>query len=123
MYQRVELIGNVTKDAEMRFTPSGVAVTSFTVAINEKYGEKESVIWVKVTTWAKQAEVCFEYVKKGMLIFIAGRLIAGEDGNPKVFTRNDGSAGSAYEIKAQDVKFLSRVGQREEANELEEVPF
>ena len=92
MYHHLVIVGNVGKDAEMRFTPSGQAVTSFSVATNREYknatnGETvKETIWFRVTTWGKQAEVCNQYVKKGMKVLVDGRLSPDkETGGPRVW--------------------------------------
>lgn len=113
MYQHTIIIGRVGKDPEMRYTPTGKPVTNFSVATSSKYGDKEQTIWFRVSTWNKQAEACNQYVRKGMLVMVEGRLNADENGNPKVFTKQDGSAGSNFELTAQNVKFLSKVGSQE----------
>lgn len=114
MYQQTTILGRVGKKPEMRYTPTGKPVTNFSVAVSEKYGDAENTIWFRVTTWNKQAEVCNQYVDKGMLVLIVGKLNADKNGNPKVFTKTDGSAGSNFELTAQNVKFLSRVEREEE---------
>ena len=70
----VFIIGNVGKEAEMRFTPSGKPVTSFSVAVNSKYGENESTEWFNIVTWNKLAETCNQYITKGQQVFVEGRL-------------------------------------------------
>jgi primosomal replication protein N len=95
MYHTLIIVGNVGKDPEMRYTPSGQAVTSFSVATNRQYttGNGEQVketIWFRVTTWGKQAEVCNQYVKKGMKVLVEGRLTPDKaTGGPRVWTKND----------------------------------
>jgi single-strand DNA-binding protein len=76
---RVLLIGNLTRDPEVRYTPKGTAVADIGIAINRVYsgddGErKEEVTFVDVTLWGRQAEVAQEYLKKGRQVFIEGRL-------------------------------------------------
>jgi single-strand DNA-binding protein len=76
---RVLLIGNLTRDPEVRYTPKGTAVADIGIAVNRVYsgddGErKEEVTFVDVTLWGRQAEVAQEYLKKGRQVFIEGRL-------------------------------------------------
>lgn len=113
MYQLTIIIGRVGKDPEMRYTPTGKPVTNFSVATSSKYGDNEKTTWFRVSTWNKQAEACNQYVRKGMLVMVEGTLNADENGNPKVFQKQDGSAGSSFELTAQNVKFLSKVGSQE----------
>jgi len=117
MYHTLIIVGNVGKDPEMRYTPSGQAVTSFSVATNRQYtsGNGEQVketVWFRVTTWGKQAEVCNQYVKKGMKVLVEGRLTPDKaTGGPRVWTRQDGSPAASFEVTAATVRFLSSRGE------------
>lgn len=112
-YQKIIISGNLGRDPEMRYTPSGQAITNFSVAVNESYtnsnGEKvKRTTWFRVSAWGKQAEVCNEYLKKGSYVLVDGRLNADPNtGSPKVFTRQDGSAGASFEISADTIRFIS----------------
>lgn len=114
MYHTIIIVGNVGKDPEMKYTPSGKAVTSFSVADSRQYttGSGEQVketIWFRVTTWGKQAEACNQYVKKGMKVLVEGRLIPDKTtGAPKIWTKTDGSSGASFDVNAQTVRFLSK---------------
>ena len=79
MYHTIIIVGNLGKDPEMRYTPSGQAVTSFSVASNRSWtdsnGQKQTeVIWFRISAWGKQAEICNQYLKKGSKVLIEGRL-------------------------------------------------
>jgi single-strand DNA-binding protein len=117
MYHTIIIVGNVGKDPEMRYTPSGQAVTSFSVATNRQYtaGNGEQVketIWFRVSTWGKTAEVCNQYVKKGSKVLIEGRLTPDKNtGGPRIWTKQDGSSGSSFEVTASTVRFLSSRGE------------
>jgi single-strand DNA-binding protein len=112
-YHTIILVGNLGKDPEMRYTPSGQAVTNFSVAVSDNYtnssGEKvDRTIWVRVSTWGKLAETCNQYLKKGRKVLVEGRLQADQaTGGPRVYTRQDGSSGSSFEVNANTVRFLS----------------
>jgi single-strand DNA-binding protein len=112
-YQKIVVIGNLGRDPEMRYTPSGQAVTSFSIAVNESYtnanGEKvKKTIWFRISAWGKQAEICNQYLKKGQQVLVDGRMSADPNtGGPKIWTKQDGTAGSSFEITAQTVRFLS----------------
>lgn len=116
MYHTLIIVGNVGKDPEMRYTPSGQAVTSFSVATNRQYtsgnGEQiKETIWFRVTTWGKQAEVCNQYVKKGMKVLVEGRLTPDKaTGGPRIWTKQDGTVGASFEVTAATVRFLSSRG-------------
>lgn len=114
MFHTLIIAGNVGRDAEQRFTPSGDPVTSFSVASNRQYTNKageavKETIWFRVTTWGKQAEVCNKYVKKGMKVLVEGMLQPDKKtGCPRAWKRDDGEPASSYEVTASTVRFLSR---------------
>lgn len=114
MYQKNIFVGNVGRDPEMRFTPTGQTVTSFSIGVNEEYtntaGEKvKKTLWVRVEAWGKTAEACNQYVKKGMKVLVEGKLKHEADGNPRVYQKQDKSWGANFELTAQVVRFLSSV--------------
>jgi len=117
MFHTIIIVGNVGRDPEMRYTPSGQAVTSFSVATSRQYNNQagqqvKETIWFRVTTWGKTAETCSQYVKKGSKVLVEGRLTPDiATGGPKVFTRQDGTNGASYEVSAQTVRFLSPKGE------------
>lgn len=128
--QKTTIIGRVGKDPEMRFTSSGQKVTSFSVAVSERYTNSadervEKTIWYRVTAWGNQAETHNQYVKKGMLIYVEGRLNADENGNPRVYQKQDGTAGASFELTAISVEYLSKVeGNKQPAEPAnDDVPF
>ena len=113
---KVLLIGNLTRDPELRYIPNGSAVTSFTIAMNRVYklqtGEKkEEVSFVRVVVWGRMAEVCNDYLKKGNPVFVEGRLQSRSWDGP------DGQKKSALEVIAQSVQFLRQGGGRERGPE------
>ena len=120
MYHMIIIAGNVGRDPEMRYTPSGQAVTSFSVATNRQYtgsnGEQvKETIWFRVSTWGKTAEVCNQYVKKGSKVLVEGRLTPDKNtGSPRIYTKQDGSAGTSFEVTASTVRFLSSRGETHE---------
>jgi single-strand DNA-binding protein len=112
MYQKLTIVGNLGRDPEMRYTPSGQAVTSFPVATNRTYtgsdgNRVKETTWFRVSAWGKQAENCNNYLKKGSKVLIEGRLNSDPTtGGPKLFSRNDGTMGTSYEVTATTVQFL-----------------
>ncbi len=103
------LMGNLTRDPELRYIPSGSAVTSFTVAMNRVYklqtGEKkEETSFVRVVVWGKMAEICNQYLTKGSPVFVEGRLQSRSWDGP------DGQKRNTLEVIANNVQFL-RGGQ------------
>lgn len=116
---RVLLIGNLTRDPELRYIPSGQPVTTFTIAVNRTYlsttGEKkEDVNFLRVVVWGKRAEVCHEYLKKGSPVFVEGRL------QSRNWEGTDGQKRNTVEVVAQNVQFLSRGTRQEQAPHQEE---
>ena len=113
MYQKLTILGNLGRDPEMRYTPSGQAVTSFPVATNRVYtgsdGQKvKETTWFRISAWGRLAETCNQYLKRGSKVLIEGRLNADpQSGGPRVYTRQDGSTGASFEITAETVRFLS----------------
>ena len=117
MYQQIIIVGNLGKDPEMRYTPSGTPVTSLSVATNRKYtGSDGQVVkettWFRVSVFGKSAETSAQYLKKGSGVLVEGRLTPDKtSGGPRVYTRPDGSPGSTYEVFANTVRFLSSRGE------------
>jgi single-strand DNA-binding protein len=115
MYQKLTIVGNLGSDPEMRYTPSGQAVTNFRVATNRKWvgndgKPMEETTWFRVSVWGKQAETCNQYLSKGRLVLCEGRL------KPEINIWNDqnGNARASYELNAFEVKFLG--GGRGDSN-------
>jgi len=129
MFHTIIVVGNLGGDPEMRYTPSGQTVTSFSVATNRRYtasnGEAvKETTWFRVSVWGKQAESCNTYLKKGGKVLIEGRLNPDrETGGPRTFTRQDGTPGASYEVTAFTVRFLSARGAEEGVPELPEEPL
>ncbi|MEA3441307.1 MAG: single-stranded DNA-binding protein [Chloroflexota bacterium] len=113
MFHTIIIAGNLGRDPEMRYIPSGQAVTNFSVATSRKYTDNngqqvDETIWFRIATWGKLAEICNQYLRKGSKVLVEGRLVPDKQtGNPRVFTRQDGTSGASYEISAQTVRFLS----------------
>ena len=116
MYHKIVIVGNLGRDPEMRYTPSGQAVTNFNVATSRKWtggdGQtREETVWFRVSTWGKQAEICNQYLSKGRQVFVEGRLtVDPETGGPRTWQSQDGSWRASYEVTALEVKFLGQRG-------------
>jgi single-strand DNA-binding protein len=116
MFHTIIIVGNLGRDPEMRYTPTGQAVTSFSVATSRKYSNSagqmvEETLWFKVSAWGKQAETCSQYLKKGSKVLVEGRLTGDPaTGSPRIWTRQDGTAGTSFEVTAATVRFLSSKG-------------
>lgn len=108
-FNKVLLMGNLTRDPELRYVPSGQGVTSFTIAVNRVYNsqsgeKKEEVSFIRVVVWGRMAENCNEYLKKGSPVFVEGRL------QSRTWDAQDGTKRSTIEVVAQSVQFLPRSG-------------
>lgn len=99
---RVELIGNLGRDPEMRFTPSRNPVVNLRLAVSSGFGDKQRIDWFTVVAWNKLAEVCNQYLGKGSRIFVEGRL------QIRQWEGDDGQTRYATEIVANRVLFLDR---------------
>jgi len=107
-YNKVILIGNLTKDPEVRYTPSGTPVANFRLAINHKYkqGEdlKEDVCYIDVVVFGKQAENCGQFLNKGQSVIVDGRL------QERRWETEDGQKRNKHEVVAQTVRFMPKRG-------------
>ena len=102
---KVLLIGNLTKDPELRYTPNGTAVTNLRIAVNRKFkdrtGElKEDTCFMTVTAWDKQAEICNQYLQKGRAVFVEGIL------QSRSWETGDGQKRSTIDVRAERIQFL-----------------
>ena len=111
MINKVILVGRLGRDPELRYTPSGTAVANFSMATDERWtanGETQSrTEWHNIVVWSKLAEICNQYLTKGRLIFIEGRL------QTRDWEDKDGNKRRTTEIVASDMKMLG--GRREDA--------
>jgi single-strand DNA-binding protein len=100
-YNQVVLLGNLTADPELRYTPNGTAVTDLRLAVNETRRGEEVTLFIDVTAWDKTAEACGQYISKGSQILVAGRLRqeTWED-------RDTGKKRSKISVTANTVQFL-----------------
>lgn len=105
---KVHLIGNLTKDPELRYTKSNTPVASYTIAINNRYGEKQETDYINITTWGKSGEFVNKYFKKGQPIAITGRL------KNKNYEDSNGIKHYGMEVISEDIEF---VGSKKESTE------
>ena len=111
MYQRTVIVGRLGNDPEMRYTPSGVPVTSFNVAVNRRWTDQngdlqERTTWFRVTAWRKLAETCAQYLGKGRMVLVEGEIDAS------AWTGQDGQPRASLELTARTVRFLSPRGEQ-----------
>jgi single-strand DNA-binding protein len=126
MYQQIVLIGRLGGDPELRYTDSGMAVCTFSMATDEvrkvKDESKKVATWWRITAWGKTGENVNQYLHKGSLALVTGRIRADETtGGPRMYQRDDGSWAASYEMTANEVKFLD--SKSSEAKTTDDVPF
>lgn len=106
MYNKVVLIGNLTADPELRYTPQGTPLCNLRIAVNTRYkkdGEnQEEVLFIGVTVWGKQGESCSQYLSKGRPVLVEGRL------QEQRWTTDEGQQRSKMVVIAQNVRFLGK---------------
>ncbi len=137
MYHTIIIVGNLGKDPEMRYTPSGQAVTSFSVATSRSYTNSsgqpvKETVWFRVSAWGKQAETCNQYLRKGNKVLVEGRLTADGNGGPRIWTAQDGTPRASFEVSASTVRFLTSRNEAGSGDEMsdsssamaeDEIPF
>ena len=111
---KVELVGRLTAKPELRYTSSNMAYTRFSVAINRTFanaqGERETD-FINVVVWGKQAENCANYLDKGRLVAVEGSIQTGS------YTDKDGNKRTSFDVRANNVEFLSSRTQGGESND------
>ncbi len=118
-FNKVLLIGNLTKDPELRYTPQGTAVVNLRLAVNRRFRtktqeNKEEVCFVTAVVWDKQAETCNQYLHKGSPIFVEGRL------QSRSWEDNSGQKRNTIEVRAERVQFLGMPPSKATAEMAEE---
>ena len=106
---KIILIGNLTRDPELRTTPNGYTVCDFTIAVNDRRGrnqqnaggQQDTAQFFRVTVWRQMAENCAKYLAKGRKVFVSGPLTA------RTYQGNDGTTRVSLEVQADDVEFLT----------------
>lgn len=111
---KVLLIGNLTRDPELRYTPQGTAVVNLRLATNRRFKDKtgqpkDEVCFVTAVVWNKQAETCNQYLRKGRPVFIEGRL------QSRSFEDSSGQKRNVIEVRAERVQFLGAPGSSSRA--------
>ena len=114
MYQKITIVGNLGGDPDMRYMPDGTAVTSFSVATNRRWNDSrtgqpvDETTWFRISVWGKRAEIANQYLSKGQKVLVEGRLRPDpQTGAPRLWTRQDGTVGSSFDVTADNFEFLS----------------
>ncbi len=107
---KIILVGNLGRDAELKYTPSGAAVLEFTLAVNERSGDRgaggtETTTWFRINLWGKQAETLKQYLVKGKQVYVDGRLRVRE------YTDRDGKNRTSLEVRADQIQLLGGRGE------------
>lgn len=110
MLNRTILIGRLTRDPEMRYTPAGVATTSFTLACDRPVaaGKEKEADFIPIVTWRQTAEACANYTRKGRLVAVEGRI------QVRNYENNEGKRVYVTEVIADNVRFLERGEQQQQ---------
>ncbi|HQX57432.1 MAG TPA: single-stranded DNA-binding protein [Pyrinomonadaceae bacterium] len=109
-FNKIIIVGNLGRDPELRYTPQGAAVCSFTMATNEKRRDKSGELqdittWFKITLWRQQAENAAKYLTKGSPVYIEGRLKIEE------WTDRDNNKRYTLDVQATDMQFIGSRGE------------
>ena len=125
---KLVLTGNLTRSPELRSTPNGIPVCTFTIAVNGRKSD-DPTAYFRITVWRQLAEICNRYLTKGKKVFVSGPV------SVSTYTAKDGSTKASLEVTAEDVEFLSPAGTGAEnaqaderagfvkVDESEELPF
>ena len=120
MLNKIQIIGRLGKDPEVRFMPNGDAVCNFSVATTEKWKDKssgevqEETTWHRVSAWGRQAEIVGEYLKKGSLVYVEGKM------TERKYTDESGAEKRSFEIRMQDMRMLSTRQEGEQSRQQEQ---
>lgn len=103
MYNRVMIIGRLTRDPELKYTPNGTAVATFSLAVNRKFNREETD-FIDVVAWRQSAEFCANYGSKGRLTMVEGRL------QVRTYETQEGQKRKVTEVVADELRFLDKSG-------------
>ena len=100
---KLVLTGNLTRSPELRSTPNGIPVCTFTIAVNGRKSD-DPTAYFRITVWRQLAEICNRYLTKGKKVFVSGPV------SVSTYTAKDGTTRASLEVTAEDVEFLSPAG-------------
>jgi single-strand DNA-binding protein len=112
MYQKIIIVGNLGGDPQMRYMPDGTAVTSFSVATNRRWNDRngqqvDETTWFRISAWGRQAETANEYLSKGKQVLVEGRIKPDPaTGGPRMWTGQDGTLRASFEVVADSIRFI-----------------
>jgi len=104
-FNKIQMVGNLGRDPELRRLSDGATVCNFSVAVNETSRDKrgglhESATWFRVAVWGERAAICAQSLRKGSAVYVAGRL------KPKIWENKEGERHYSLEVKATDIRFF-----------------
>lgn len=118
MYQKIVIVGRLGRDPEMRYMPDGTALTSFSVATDRRWNDRntgqpvEETTWFRVTARGRMAETTNQYLSKGAMVLVEGHLRPDpQTGGPRLWTGQDGTMRASFDLTADNVRFLSTKGE------------
>lgn len=125
---KIVLIGRLTADPELRYTPNGAPVANFTLAVDRNFSRNDETDFIPVVAWRRLAEICNEYLHKGKLIAVEGRL------QTRTYENGEGQKRKAFEVVADEMQMLDRSGgdktdrsrgytSQEEEELVDDIPF
>jgi single-strand DNA-binding protein len=111
-FNKVFLVGNLTKDPELRYTPQGTAVVTLRIAVNSAFKDRngqmqKETCFINVIAWGQMAEVCNQYLQKGRQILVEGKL------RSRTWQNNEGQNRSTIEVRATRVQFMPQAAREE----------
>lgn len=115
-FNRITLVGNLTRDPEIRYVGSGAAVTKFTLAVNRRSKQQEETDYIDCVAWDKLAETCNTYLKKGMSCLVDGRL------SIRSYDDKDGNKRKATEVVVNTMQMLDRANRGADGGTYERTP-
>ena len=110
---KLVLTGNLTRSPELRSTPNGIPVCTFTIAVNGRKSD-DPTAYFRITVWRQLAEICNRYLTKGKKVFVSGPV------SVSTYTAKDGSTSASLEVTADEVEFLSPAGTGAENAQVDE---
>lgn len=114
MLNRIILIGRLTRDPELRYSPTGTAVAGFTLAVDRSFGREKETDFIPVVTFKQTAEACANYLRKGRLAAVEGRI------QTRNYENNEGRRIYVTEVVADNVRFLEKAEQNEHQHQTEQ---
>ena len=104
-YNKIIIIGNLGRDPEARFMPSGDKVATFSVATTERSKNGDVTTWFRVSAFSKLADICEQYLRKGSYVYIEGALSQNE------YTNREGQVRQSLEVRAREMRMLDKAGE------------